>query len=704
MTKTTSKFRNIPGYQSLCRELFSNTETSFSAEELDALLDFIGVKDSIQNLLQVVGNFLRICRRILPAYKHPKWFFAADRLAQLSDSAQEILDQRQRLSRIPGLIHPIDKPNVQAYRGLVGPAPFYATLGYFPNDVSLLTSYDILWGQILVAHLTLIEKGQSEVYAAALDGALATLRSFAHSTRLLAILPDISLAPEDYVRQLRAFPPSKKLAPLCALLGSAVDLVAAASLAELKGNDSEKISDYVKTVRLLAGDVPSPLIPDLEIADELDTATDDLAPGTDGSLVVFQLRAAKIPLDTLKFQAQQMVRSRAMQNQLLPFAWTELNSWDLHRLVGYVFSEEPDTGGDTLLSKIMLGLMLFYGLSTERLAGMLLVGEAGGDFAGDGYLRLEKRLRLHSPGPQYKTPLSPDAEAQAVSRLNHIDLTVPPPLVRQLERLLECSRPEDDSLLGLAAVPIGRICATALSPLRQGRQDRLILGRVQRYMERLLGSQPGSDLAAASLALGKELYLARTRIHYAAFDRETLRRQHQQACQLLCRQAGYALDVVESYPEETSCHVGTPVRPRLDSLREMVARLRESLKGCSGRFASISELACYHNNYSLYTALMIAYSTGYRAVSTPYVRAGRRDEASGFAIIRDKDSADHYHSRLVWLPPACLRQLRLYEHHVEHLRPRILSLDSSLPFFFLNPDGQVLPVGPIVDPSFRTIV
>jgi len=694
MTKITSKFRNIPGYQSLCRELFSNAETSFSDEELDELLDFLGVKDSIQNLLQVVGNFSRICRSILPAYKHPKWFLAADRLAQLSDRAQEILDQRQRLSRIPGLTHPIDKTNVQAYRGLVGPAPFYATLGYFPDDVSLLNTYDILWGQILVAHLTLIEKGQSETYAAALDGALATLRSFAHSTKLLAILPNISLAPEDYVRQLRALPPSKKLAPLCALLGSAVNLVAAASLAELKGDDPERISDYVKTVRLLAGDVPSPPIPDLEIADEQDTATDDLAPGTDGSLVVFQLRAAKIPLDTLKFQAQQMVRNRAMQNQLLPFAWTELNSWDLQRLVGYVFSEEPEDSGDTLLSKIMLGLMLFYGLSTERLAELRLVEEAGGDFAGDAYLLLEKRLRLHSPGPQYKTPLSPDAEAQAVSRLNHIDLTIPPPLVRQLERLLERFRPEDDSLFGLEAVPIGRICARALSPLRQGRQDRLILGRVQRYMERLLGSLPGSDLAAASLALGKELYLARTRIHYAAFDRETLRRQHQQACRLLCRQAGYALDGVEGYPEETSCHVGTPVRPRLEALREMVARLRESLKGCSGRFASTSELARYHNDYSLYTALMVAYSTGYRAVSTPYVRAGLRDEASGFAIIRDKDSADYYHSRLVWLPLACLRQLRLYEHHVEHLRPRILSLDSSLPFFFLNPDGQVLPVGP----------
>lgn len=694
MTKTTSKFRNIPGYQSLCRELFSNTETSFSAEELDELLDFIGVKDSIQNLLQVVGNFLRICRRILPAYKHPKWFFAADRLAQLGDRAREILDQRRRLSRIPGLTHPIDKTNVQAYRGLVGPAPFYATLGYFPNNVSLLTSYDILWGQILVAHLTLIEKGQSEAYAAALDEALATLRSFAHSTRLLAILPDISLAPEDYVRQLRALPPSKKLAPLCALLGSAVDLVAAASLAELKGDDPEKISDYVKTVRLLAGDVPSPPIPDLEIADEQDTATDDLAPGTDGSLGVFQLRAAKIPLDTLKFQARQMVRSRAMQNQLLPFAWTELNSWDLQRLVGYVFNEEPAESGDTLLSKIMLGLMLFYGLSTERLAGLRLVEKAGGDFIGDGYLRLGKRLRLHSPGPQYKTPLSPAAEAQAVSRLDHIDLTVPPPLIRQIERLLERSRPEDDSLFGLAAVPIGRICAKALSPLRQGRQDRLTLGRVQRYMERLLGSLPGSDLAAASLALGKELYLARTRIHYAAFDRETLRRQHQQACRLLCRQAGYDLDGVEGYPEETICHVGTPVRPRLKSLREMVTRLRESLKGCSGRFASISELACYHNDYSLYTALIVAYSTGYRAVSTPYVRAGLRDEASGFAIIRDKDSTDYYHTRLAWLPPACRQQLRLYEHHVEHLRPRILPFDSSLPFFFLSPDGRVLPVGP----------
>lgn len=219
-----SKYQNVVGYQSLCKELFSQPETSLTTEELDELLDFLGVKDSIQNLLQVVGNFSRICRRGHPLCTHPKWSSAVDRLAQLGDRAQKILDQRRHLSRIPGLTHPIDKTNVQAYRGLVGPSPFYATLGFFPDDVSLLTSYDILWGQILVAHLTLIEKGQSKAHASALDGALTTVRTFAQDSTLLEILPSTCLSPEDYVCQLQVLPSTKKLAALSQFLGKAATI------------------------------------------------------------------------------------------------------------------------------------------------------------------------------------------------------------------------------------------------------------------------------------------------------------------------------------------------------------------------------------------------------------------------------------------------------------------------------------------------
>lgn len=90
-----------------------------------------------------------------------------------------------------------------------------------------------------------------------------------------------------------------------------------------------------------------------------------------------------------------------------------------------------------------------------------------------------------------------------------------------------------------------------------------------------------------------------------------------------------------------------------------------------------------HNNVTRYTAFLIAFSTGFRAIRDPFLSAAEIDWQSGFAVLSDKDNEDGYNSRLIWLPPVCLQQLQLFR---EHQQNALYRLNILIPSIFSNPD------------------
>jgi hypothetical protein len=79
--------------------------------------------------------------------------------------------------------------------------------------------------------------------------------------------------------------------------------------------------------------------------------------------------------------------------------------------------------------------------------------------------------------------------------------------------------------------------------------------------------------------------------------------------------------------------------------------------------SSVKKLRRLHNSMTRYTAFLVAFSTGFRAIRDPFLSSAEIDWVSGFAVLSDKDNEDAYNSRLIWLPPVCLDQLKYFREH-----------------------------------------
>jgi hypothetical protein len=91
-----------------------------------------------------------------------------------------------------------------------------------------------------------------------------------------------------------------------------------------------------------------------------------------------------------------------------------------------------------------------------------------------------------------------------------------------------------------------------------------------------------------------------------------------------------------------------------------------------------------------------------RGVRTPYLHSSQvdwdmeKEEGSGLAVITDKDSGTGYKSRLVWLPPLVLKQMKLYESYLSEMAERA-GFDPptrNRPCYFLSSNRKVLVVRP----------
>jgi len=115
-------------------------------------------------------------------------------------------------------------------------------------------------------------------------------------------------------------------------------------------------------------------------------------------------------------------------------------------------------------------------------------------------------------------------------------------------------------------------------------------------------------------------------------------------------------------PEQPT-HVGSPFRPTQETVANLAKKLKSSLVEVDKSGSSVWKLMRLHNNMSRYTAFLVAFSTGFRAIRDPFLSAAEIDWVTGFAVLSDKDNEDKYNSRLIWLPPQCLLQLKYFREH-----------------------------------------
>jgi len=96
-----------------------------------------------------------------------------------------------------------------------------------------------------------------------------------------------------------------------------------------------------------------------------------------------------------------------------------------------------------------------------------------------------------------------------------------------------------------------------------------------------------------------------------------------------------------------------------------------------------------HNILTAYVIRQIQWMTGIRAVRDP-IELQNYDPNTGFLRINDKDTADNYGARVVWLLPSVQRQVQSYLQQVG-LAAKAWSMGfGDLAFRFFERDGQPL--------------
>lgn len=700
---TLNKYNKIAHFQSFFAELFETDDVLFSPEDFKDLLEFIGVDNILLGFFNVLENFSNLAKLIPDICSDDKWHFIDSQIYDVQCTADLLLSSCAPLkSSFPQFVLDPSKTLNSSFSRKISHGPMYCTLGYGCRAPEFKLQYQQLMAQVLIARCILCSELGWKVDER-LVAVLKEIRSIANQTSsnqttpVLKFFPEKCVSPDVYLAQLRSVPEvqEKKTPTIKAIIDyldyarSKVKLSTPTELGK-QSNEGNKVD-----LNLLSSpDDQDELdgLDDIDVCENLEQISPDDGPISSSFLYVFWGNKSRDFYASPQYLANQVALRRAMDNQCLASAWDELNQRDIQVLLQEIFGQ-TNNAPSTYTLHAQLALMLFAGMSAKRLCCLQISYNDQIDHEGDYFFPHSGVLRLFSPGPDYKFDSNSPYIGQSCHHQCYMDLPLPHEVASILKRCL----PRE--LIGLSgalflesADQINARTKALLQKLDAGRIGRITLARIQKYMTGVISRMQGGDVTTASLVLGKQLYLARTGIHYAAFSQKSLQQQYYLACQQIFQDACYCSGGIYFYPQGHN-FLGTPVRPKMEEFRNLIETFQTRLQLPTKRFATVELLADYHNIYTLYTWCVLSVCIGYRGENSPGLRPSQVDEITGFAVIRDKDSADFYHSRLVWLLPICRVQLQHYRNHVEHLlacmkgNPNVVSGD----LFFLTHKGRIIP-------------
>ena len=167
------------------------------------------------------------------------------------------------------------------------------------------------------------------------------------------------------------------------------------------------------------------------------------------------------------------------------------------------------------------------------------------------------------------------------------------------------------------------------------------------------------DLPSAMLFFGRNDKIARTRIHYTLASSHQLEATYRNCCNRLLdsldRTGKYDLNEVTN----SEYYLGTPFCPTQSTVKKITRELQAAVHSTAK-----STLNHRHNLYALYTAMLISFGTGFRAIHDPSMKEVEIDFDFGIGIISDKGDVS-YRSRYVYLAPVVLEQISYYRQHLQ---------------------------------------
>jgi hypothetical protein len=243
------------------------------------------------------------------------------------------------------------------------------------------------------------------------------------------------------------------------------------------------------------------------------------------------------------------------------------------------------------------------------------------------------------------------------------------------------------TLSGLHSKPQYRKAVESwLKKLNQKYQCQISLKRIEYYLSNRLMAKETHDPVLLEILTGELSYYSRSPRHYAWYS-ETEINQKIQALWAdifeqvhLCSPSQQLPNILADINSSNKEGIGSQYTPSKAALSNWVTEYRLKLEQWRAFdvVKSLPNLIEYHNQYTIYTLIMLINASGYRAVYNPLPSFDLMLLRYHALCISDKDSSKNFsHTRVIACPTVLEQQLKHYQQHVQtmanlihHLFPR----------------------------------
>lgn len=183
---------------------------------------------------------------------------------------------------------------------------------------------------------------------------------------------------------------------------------------------------------------------------------------------------------------------------------------------------------------------------------------------------------------------------------------------------------------------------------------------IARWLPAELVGAAGGDVVPASIITGRVPRHAQTAIFYGAIRHDELVRQYREAVRSVDELSHHQIpaDLITSY-------LGDRLTPKDENVRALAAGLADSLND-----ENLDE-GERHTAMTSYTVALLGFALAHRGSSGSLPSKQDVDACTRLFWIHDKAVSGTPTRRLVWICDAALRQLELYETHLDRLQARV---------------------------------
>ncbi len=724
---------------------------SIPDEQLKLYLKVIDAPDSLEGIIEVSKRFLTLYENLKSVSKLEAIdeFITDEELEQCRNTAKSIVNNIQNITKsFPSAS--TELLNKKPYYGLFNANPVYVCLGVSFVDGSKSQRHQLLEAYIVYAAFILQSrkenytvKSDSKLYKSALDRACRYARklNLQPKSDSLRNLPEkIPAVKNDYLIGIAHG--GELLSPLFGLLDIALNGKRARTYNKVRvkilfQKIHHTINDCVDQELIGRADNVEIIQPVAQKANKLLDATESTG-GFEFLVITEQPDepTSGQPSDQHHRRKRAYLQGLSMHNQRLPHRWEMLGFHEVsvfleavQQLAEGIFPYEKFDANVQLEIAAVGVTLLLCSLPLDSLETIILNDADYSQISPPGYRYYHNGKTgcwiVRPPKLTMDMKLGPQFYASAERKREFFYISSGTGLENIVDKYIASVRAKQSEKMTLflhGPDYYRRKIEKILSLLNHKYKTHLLLTRISAFIHDRLAHETGGDLTTAMLLTGKIDFLGISPLHYTAYPVSKLQKMYRDSWSTLMHdhlQETRLRTGTETPPYGATSYsiawhgtAGSAYRPRRQAVKRVVSRLQERMSFTMMMPRSLDKLIRIHNNVMRYTAILFAFSTGFRAVNSPLLPPAQIDTTTGFAVISDKDGIDYYNSRIVWLPPVCVEQYSLYIEHLEHLLPKLEFLDITafnnlhdllhfplpserLPlFFFLRRDGQSTVIKP----------